>query len=509
MARDDDLTSALRTVVRDHGRSVYRDPRRFRAALSDVLGARSDDLRGQVDALAICVEEDIPARIREARLDERPGLRADAVAGLSEWGLTPERAGWAVDVWMAQVPPTTEPAPVTDPDPAPDPGPPPPTELPAEDAPPIDVSPDDEIPPPDEVPSLDAVPPHDEDPPHDDEADAAEPDSSDARRPRRRRRRLAVGVLALVALAGAGALAVTTRGGGDAPTVPRLAADAVVAATKPITAPAPESTPAMGSTTGGVRLTSHAEVDDVTTADGTFAAPERQRLIGFSVADWPCDRGATCVPWQQLGLTVVVGDDVRTLPAGDGTFAVAVPDRAEAVDLVLTADGLTQRLSLLDGTPGPDNIVVLARDPRVVTVDRRFTLTETTSIPIDFADGRSTSTTRKVTIGDAELVWSIRGKNPGPGRAYLRVDATYTAPGYGPGRFTFTAKELRFTGSDGRPYPVTDVDPASDRSDPVIEVPGDLPGGTLVIGSTTKLTASDGTSYTSRLQPKKVPISFG
>lgn len=60
MARDDDLTSALRTVVRDHGRSVYRDPRRFRAALSDVLGARSDDLRGQVDALAICVEEDIP-----------------------------------------------------------------------------------------------------------------------------------------------------------------------------------------------------------------------------------------------------------------------------------------------------------------------------------------------------------------------------------------------------------------------------------------------------------------
>ena len=61
-----------------------------------------------------------------------------------------------------------------------------------------------------------------------------------------------------------------------------------------------------------------------------------------------------------------------------GTNVVGVPTSAKTVDLVTSADGVDQSLSLLDGKPGAGNIAVLARPNRfgTITPPAGFTMTE-------------------------------------------------------------------------------------------------------------------------------------
>ena len=102
---------ALSIVLRDHGWAVASSARRLRGGLSDVLGADTDEHRGVLDALVLAVEEGIVDELHDAGRDGVGTVLPDLVARLSEWGLTGERATWAVLTWAEMLPEATLPPP--------------------------------------------------------------------------------------------------------------------------------------------------------------------------------------------------------------------------------------------------------------------------------------------------------------------------------------------------------------------------------------------------------------
>ncbi len=162
--------------------------------------------------------------------------------------------------------------------------------------------------------------------------------------------------------------------GSELVAVPELAADPSV------------GTIAMASRTSGVRVDHLADVDEFGTGADARSAPEGGRLRRLPPHRLELRRR----PVQGL----VVAQPARRRrrresPAADtsGSYVVAVPAGAAAADLVMKADGVKQSLSLLTGQPGPDNLAVLARPDRSTKIGETFPLTETSTIPLVYADG--------------------------------------------------------------------------------------------------------------------------
>ena len=151
----DIVRAALQHVVSDYGRRVTENPPRLRAMLNDVLGAAAGDSRAAVDALVVAAQEGVAAGLLGPVAE--PSRDAALLERLTDWGLEPAMATWAISTWatvlgaVASLPPASLPptaAPVAAVLPAvPGPTALPPTALPPTDLPPTDL-------PPTELPGL-------------------------------------------------------------------------------------------------------------------------------------------------------------------------------------------------------------------------------------------------------------------------------------------------------------------------------------------------------------------
>lgn len=506
--------AALTTVLRDHGWPAASNAKRLRGGLSDVLGAETDEHRGLVDALVLAVEEGVVQDLRDVGREGVGTVLPDLVARLAEWGLTRERATWAVLTWASLLPEATlPPAVMTAEPPATRPEALAPTTLP-----PMVTAP---APLPVMAPDVTIAP-----------VSSIRREAGEGVAPvgRRSRRTAVLVTVAAVIVLSAGGVAAAMNWSGeepepDRPTTgsgatdttetsdeppPQAKAGTVLAAAT-TTVPTAEDGLAMGAAAGGVRITRLGEVETVGSGADERSAPPGGRLLAFKLSNGPCER-ETCRPWSQLGLKVDVGDEVRRLPAASGsdTFVVAVPADVTDVELVLKADRLTQSLSLVTGEPGPGNVAVLARTGRVDRIGDRFTLTERTSEDLDYGSIVTDTVPRDVRVSRAELsFFTEHGRPSSPAMAFLRLRAEYTIPyGSSTGPFAFDLQEVRFVARDGTPYKARDIDKGPGLN-AVFEVPADLRGGTFLLGGDTySAIAGNGATITRTLDERKVKVSF-
>jgi hypothetical protein len=264
---------------------------------------------------------------------------------------------------------------------------------------------------------------------------------------------------------------------------------------------------AMAGKTGGVQVDGLADVESFGVGDDARSAPEGGSLRGFHLKSWTCDVDK-CQDWSKLGLRVVVDGDSRPLPDTQGSYVVAVPAGAVAVDLVMKADGVSQSLSLLTGAPGPDNIAVLARADRDAEIGAEFRLTETNSTPVQYDDGGvRTSTERRVTIEGAHLRYYVGNMKPkSPRWAFLVSDASFTWPFLPDARYRFTTQEIAFRADDGREYELVELSEKVEGVTAVFEVPADTPGGKFLLGGKGEYPGPP--PYTVTLSTKPVPFTF-
>lgn len=512
---------ALRAVLRDYGWRLVTDTARLRATLSDVLGADAAEYRGLVDALVVAVDQGVLT-------DLSGGEHADAdlERRLESWGLRADRAAWAVAAWKAVVPAGTDPAPVTAPSPrATDPGAPGtagpagpsaqpeavaavgPTALP-----PAHAGLPRTALPPTAPPMAPPAPP-----PAAPAYAAASP--SPAPRPSILRSRAAIAAMlavGAVAVAGGGFVVLQQRGGHGHPasgssTAPHTpasvpASDALLVSAAGVTPRALPHPVGMGADKVGVSLTSLSDVASVTTHGQTLVPPAGGRLVAFSLGRWACQEHTTCA--RGHAVDVEVNGSPRPL-RGAGPYVVAVPADATSADLVMTANGITQRISLLTGKAAAGNIEVFQRSHRMLHLNRTFDVTQTTSISIYYVNGLpgSYQHTLNVTIEDADLDYFVAGQTPRNGQfAFLFVNCWYTHqedPDKKDHRWAFGEPSLTFVARDGTRYPARDLTGTKSYATQVFEVPASIRGGRFVIGGPEAVPqkATDGTSYTMSIAP--------
>jgi hypothetical protein len=505
VANDELLVRALRGVLRDHGWRLVADPDRLRATLSDVLGTDAPELRGYVDALVVAAEHGLPAAVEE------PGVPAtELMARLESWGLSAERAAWAVATWTSVTPRRTDPAPGTDP--APDQPEPSahPRPAPADAALPVTA-----LPPVEARTALPSAPP----------SVAPSVHTSESPRSAWRRKHTVVAALVVAALAATGGTALVVRHGHDRhPTTPssldaRAKTPPPADGTELVTDPT--STPrqlgravAMAAEDVGVRLSGLSDVPEARIGKRTVGPPPGGRLIAFSLDRWACQSEKSCGPGGKVHVEV---DGQRRPLRGGGPYVVAVPADATAVDLVMTANHLTQRISLLTGRVADGNVEVLARDNRTLDLHRHFDVSQTTSIPIYYIDGHDGTYhhTMNVTMTQARLDYFLDGKTPSDAQhAFLYVDYWFTYdedPQKQKHHWVFGDESvLTFVARDGTRYRARDIDQRDDYAMQVFEVPASLQGGRFVIGGPQEIAkhADNGRAYTMRYLRHSEQIRF-
>jgi hypothetical protein len=174
-------------------------------------------------------------------------------------------------------------------------------------------------------------------------------------------------------------------GGLQVPPPPRP--DAGWSATGPfpdVTYTEPQAPSRLSGPAAAVTMTGLAEPARVGTGDDARRPAEGERFVAVRYA---IDRGegrSTTPP--AVSYQVSGAEPVPVAPAliGPGTVVeavISVPEDAEAADLVVDDAGFQQRLSLLTGAPGPDNLQVLARVNRRVDLNASQELTGTLSAP--------------------------------------------------------------------------------------------------------------------------------
>jgi hypothetical protein len=288
-----------------------------------------------------------------------------------------------------------------------------------------------------------------------------------------------------------------SAGGGE----PRQAPPGAAQVVQPGDVPDVELAPlqgAMGTEVVHVAVTGTGEVDEVGTGDAATLPADGEHFVVAEVVVTPvapspvlddvtrgevAQRGnlprfAVAVPAGDVdGLEIEV-DETATAPQ---TYLVAasVPEGGDTVDLVMTADDVEQRVSLLTGAPGPDNNALLARVNRELPapVPGQALTFHGTEISQEF------HRTETVGVAGASLQW-VPGagddRTAPPGRAFLHVALDVNTANWALG------SELRL--ADG-----TVVAPMPDVGDPevlrtltvpvvVFDVPADLTEATLVLG---------------------------
>jgi hypothetical protein len=130
----------------------------------------------------------------------------------------------------------------------------------------------------------------------------------------------------------------------------------------------------IGSDSITLTLTSYGQVDDFGSGSAERSTPDGSQLFAFRLAFDGGENGFARP--SQLDFGVAVGSATprrlhlsdSSIPGSGQLFVVASPPGAP-LDLVLTEHGITQRMSLRDGTPAPGNIEFL-QSPHGVNPDR-------------------------------------------------------------------------------------------------------------------------------------------
>jgi len=290
----------------------------------------------------------------------------------------------------------------------------------------------------------------------------------------------------------------------------RVDVDAVLGNPDGVNLDALSETFAMGARDAGVEITALSPVDSIgTVGDGDLRVPPKGgKLIAFRLASATCDF-PPCKPWRTLNLHVSVDGDLRPLPAETDSFVVAVPAGTSTVDLVTKANGYPQKLSLLDGSPGADNIAVLVRENVSIKINQRFRAKETSSVALEGGGGpKSNVFYRNVFVDNAYLWFFKSGKRPSSAReAFLEVQHSWS--GYGLKKRAYSPKLLSFFGADGIRYRPRELTPRDKYVNLYFEVPADTTKGWFVMGGSHRVEASDGTRYTETVEKKRIRINFG
>ncbi|HEX3932966.1 MAG TPA: hypothetical protein VHW64_19930 [Nocardioides sp.] len=477
---------ALRSVLRDHGWRVVQDRDRLRAMLSDVLGVDATENRGLVDALVVAADHGVLDDLASSTATGH-GELGDVQGQLESWGLSTERAQWAVATWASVLPSGTDPAPTTDPAPPRQP----------QAATPVrplvtNAAIDAEMTA--APPAATALPPM---PPRATVPGPAPRPGVGIDRPRgwlrSRTGLVAACTVGALAVAGGGFVALAHPFGGHAQAATTdaahrptpMVASATMLMSDHSLQPRPLAHPVgMAAEKVGVSLTSLSEVSQVQVGGHTMTPPPGGRLITFGLGPWACQDHASCGHGHDLG--VEVGGQSRTL-RGSGPYVVAVPADTTSADLVLSSEGVDQRISLLTGQADAGNIQVLERQHRDLTVNRHFVVTTATSIPIYYIDGQPGlyHHTLDVTVADAHLDYFVAGQTPhDPSRAFLFVRSWYTRS-EDPDKkheWAFDEPALTFVARDGTVYHASDLTEKKSYATQVFEVPASLQGGQFVIG---------------------------
>ena len=259
----------------------------------------------------------------------------------------------------------------------------------------------------------------------------------------------------------------------------------------------------MASLNGGVTIGKLGEITRFGKGSDARSAPEGQKLIAFQLGDAAGDGSSDGASALDLTVSVDGGKGVK-IPDLTGLNVIAVPTDAKTVDLVTSADGVKQTLSLLTGKPGTGNIAVLGRDNRFgsFTVPKGFNFTET---------GGGATANRPCTLSGSVaglFFWADdegSAKASAPGNAILETDLKYIFSTDSPPPFTgssagdsatFEPSHLTLTLPGGQKVKAKLL---ADRT--VFEVPATFTEGTITIGGA--FTNSNAITFT-----VAAPVSF-
>jgi hypothetical protein len=257
--------------------------------------------------------------------------------------------------------------------------------------------------------------------------------------------------------------------------------------------PGPEA--AIGSVHIGVRLTGIAQPDRFGEGVDARRPAEGEKFVAAQVE---VDSGEAGDILGSADVTMqiqvdeedpVAAPEELLTPFSSEGLIVSVPEDAEQVFLLVNDGGTEQRIDLVTGDPGGDNITVLRRENREQALNATANLTFAGSIP-GFPPVNFTVTP---TITNARLVWWYPPDGSGTAvhpeshsNAYMVLDISYlwdpelgAGPNDGLGHEHFS---LRLP--SGEVIAGTDVDGNVNDSTVVVAfgVPGDFTEGTIVVG---------------------------
>ncbi len=253
------------------------------------------------------------------------------------------------------------------------------------------------------------------------------------------------------------------------------------------TIPAAPTTAVIGSRTGGVDITNLGPITRYGRGDDARSAPTGQKLIAFKTTAGPDEDGILRFPDGTI--TVSVAGQSHSVPRTTSTVVVAVPTSATAADLVVTDAGVTQRLSLLTGTPAATNIAVDRRLHHVGNTGGPKGVTFTISAGAD-----KVTRTAQASLQASDLRYWVRaGDNrhaSSPTTALLFVDLEYSyteaikapftaAASYGP--YGFAPELLKLRLPDGRVVAAGNYSTDKDKLYILFPVPASFTSGTVVI----------------------------
>ena len=252
---------------------------------------------------------------------------------------------------------------------------------------------------------------------------------------------------------------------------------------------------------------------------GARSAPRGEKLQAFQLQMTQGDVILDSIEHgPEIGLAVN-GGPVRPVPFSIDLFDIqysasetnrylvaAVSADARSVDLVVTDAGVTQRLSVLDGTAAAGNIVILARSPKYLYGHESSAMTAFASVN---ANGARSTARLGMQISAPRLgYYSPYGPQHAsqPDRALLNVTIDYVSPqlpcpGSSCGR-AFDARNLTLLPSGGQPVRAYDIGGSGYA---VFDVPASFRTGTVTVAGSTK--TEQGWTLT-MIHPYRVNISF-
>jgi Protein of unknown function (DUF2510) len=245
----------------------------------------------------------------------------------------------------------------------------------------------------------------------------------------------------------------------------------------PVPAASAETALMVGRDTG-VKLVSAGYVVRYGSGDEARSAPAGERLVAFKVSELDGDIGSSSM-WEELTVAID-GKSPQPVPQPEteSDYEVIAVPVSTAAQLTLADGGFTQTLSLPDGKPGSQNLAVLTRKHRDVTVNS----TQPVSVSLS-SGGVSRSVTFTTTLAGAGLdFWSSKKATlhaATPDHALLTIDMTFTSAVLGSDTFGFPTGLLALKLPNGTTVKAQNVATAGSVLN-VFEVPANITSATIV-----------------------------